>query len=173
MATKTLSNDFMQNIASEEAWKNLSGEFSWSETLLEKCQDKVDWEEISENANIKWTTPMLRKFQKRVNWEPLSAYLDSDVLSENMIETFKNQWNWHELSDHVNVTHELLAKYADRWDWASVIDNYGNLNIFNDSAIDFFERYKDHIPVSRLQNTYLWREIIDQQKNLLIKEITA
>ena len=52
MATKTLSNDFMQNIASEEAWKKLSGEFSWSETLLEKCQDKVDWDEISENQNI-------------------------------------------------------------------------------------------------------------------------
>ncbi len=173
MATKTLSNDFMQNIALEEAWKKLSGEFSWSETLLEKCQDKVDWDEISENQNIIWTIPMLRKFQKRVNWEKLSAYIDSDLLSETMIEAFKNLWNWHELSDHVDVTHELLAKFADRWDWAAVIDNYGNQNIFNNSAINFFELYKDHIPVSRLQGTCLWREIIDQQKNLLIKEITA
>ena len=173
MATKTLSNDFMQNIALEEAWKKLSGEFSWSETLLEKCQDKVDWDEISENQNIIWTIPMLRKFQKRVNWEKLSAYIDNDLLSENMIEAFKNQWNWNKLSDNVCVTHELLAKFADRWDWAAVIDNFGNQNFFNDSAIDFFDRYKDHIPVSKLQNTYLWRKIIDQQKSLLIEEITA
>ena len=31
MATKVLSNEFMQNIATEEAWKELSGNFEWSE----------------------------------------------------------------------------------------------------------------------------------------------
>ena len=36
MATKVLSNEFMQNIATEEAWKELSSSFNWSEALLEK-----------------------------------------------------------------------------------------------------------------------------------------
>ena len=50
MATKELSNEFMQKIVNEEAWKELSGDFNWSETLLEKFQDMVDWNEISENS---------------------------------------------------------------------------------------------------------------------------
>ena len=66
MATKTLSNEFMQNIATEEAWKELSGKFNWSEVLLEKYQDNVDWDEISENRIIRWTIPMIQKFQKKI-----------------------------------------------------------------------------------------------------------
>ena len=31
MATKKLSNEFMQNIATDEAWKELSSSFNWSE----------------------------------------------------------------------------------------------------------------------------------------------
>ena len=34
MATKVLSNEFMQNIATEEAWKELSGNFSCTRTKL-------------------------------------------------------------------------------------------------------------------------------------------
>ena len=49
MATKVLSNEFMQKIMNEEAWKELSNDFNWSETLLEKYQDKVNWDEISRN----------------------------------------------------------------------------------------------------------------------------
>ena len=72
MSTKTLSNEFMQNIATEEAWKELSCEFNWDEILLEKYQDKVNWNEISGNTEICWTIPMLQKFQKKINWDILS-----------------------------------------------------------------------------------------------------
>lgn len=47
-----LSNDFMQSIVTESAWKELSSDFNWSETLLEKCKTEVDWNEISKNSNI-------------------------------------------------------------------------------------------------------------------------
>ena len=61
MTTKVLSNDFMQEIAKEEAWKELSSDFKWTESLLEKYQDKVDWQEVSENRDILWTIPMIQK----------------------------------------------------------------------------------------------------------------
>lgn len=41
MATKVLSNEFMQNIATEEAWKELSSNFSWSEAMLESIRTKL------------------------------------------------------------------------------------------------------------------------------------
>ena len=85
MATKVLNNEFMQNIATEEAWKELSSNFSWTEAMLEKYQDKVNWDEISENRNIRWTLPMIQKFQKKINWDRFSEYADENVLTEPII----------------------------------------------------------------------------------------
>ena len=81
MATKELSNEFMQKIVNEEAWKELSGDFNWSETLLEKFQDMVEWNEISENRNIRWTVSMIQKFKNRINWEKFSEYINEDSLT--------------------------------------------------------------------------------------------
>jgi hypothetical protein len=174
MATKVLSNEFMQNIATEEAWKELSSNFNWSETTLEKYQDKVDWDEISENRNIRWTIPMIQKFQKRINWDKFSDYADENILTESVIETFKEKWNWHNLSDNNNLqlTDELLEKYADRWDWEQIINNYC-LNIYDKRGIEFYEKYKEYIPASKLQNTSLWSSIVEQRRQQLADEITA
>lgn len=54
-----INDEFMQQVIIEQAWKSLSEEFGWTESLLEKYADKVDWKEISDNRNIVWTIPML------------------------------------------------------------------------------------------------------------------
>lgn len=177
MATKTLSNEFMQKIMNEEAWKKLSNDFNWSETLLEKYQDKVDWNEISRNRNILWTIPMIQKFKNRINWDTFSEYfvkIEGEMVTENIIETFKDKWNWHELSQNsdVSLSFELLDKFADLWDWEEIIDRYGD-QLFEGKGIEFYERYKDHIPAAKVQNSRLWYEIVSQQMRQLIAEITA
>ena len=151
MATKTLSNEFMQRIADEGAWKEISGDLCWTEQLLEKYQDKIDWNELSENRNILWTIPMLQKFKYRINWDKLSRYADEKVLTENCIETFKEKWNWNELSSNCCITNELLEKFVDKWDWETVIDDYRSNLFSNVSAIEFHERYKEYIPAAKLQ----------------------
>ena len=172
MATKVLSNEFMQNIATSEAWKELSGNFSWSETTLEKYQDKVDWDEIVTNRDIRWTLPMIQKFQKKINWSRFSEYADENVLTEPIIEAFKERWNWHELSGNscLPLTLELLEKYADKWDWERIIDSFGH-DIYDKNAIEFYEKFKDYIPVFKLQNTCLWRAIVEQRSKQLAAEI--
>ena len=174
MATKVLSNEFMQNIATEEAWKELSSNFKWSETTLEKYQDKVDWDEISENRNIRWTIPMIQKFQKKINWDKFSEYASENILTERFIEAFKDKWNWHTLSqnDNLQLDDELLEKYADKWHWEELIDRYW-LNDKEKMSIETYEKYKDYIPVSKLQNTSLWRAIVEQRAKQLADEITA
>ena len=67
-----VNDEFMRNVLIEEAWKNLSRSFEWNETLLEKHQKQVDWEEISSNSNIRWTIPMIRKFVNRLDWTKFS-----------------------------------------------------------------------------------------------------
>ena len=105
----------MRNVLIEEAWKNLSKSFEWNETLLEKHQKQVDWEEISSNNNIRWTIPMIRKFVNRLDWTKFSSEAEVEVLTPEVIEAFKHKWDWHELSGNPNVpfTDELLEKYAD------------------------------------------------------------
>lgn len=174
MATKTLSNEFIQKMMTDEAWKELSSDFNWSEALLEKYQDKVDWSEISENRNIRWTIPMIQKFKNRINWEKFSLYIEEEVVTENIIETFKDKWNWHKLSENSNVvlTYDLLDRFSDLWDWGEIIDRYSD-QPFEGRGIEFYERYKEHIPTARLQVSQLWYDIVRQQKRQLIAEITA
>lgn len=172
MTTKVLSNEFMQNIATEEAWKELSSNFAWSEAMLEKYQDKVNWDEVTENRNIRWTLPMIQKFQKKINWDRFSEYADENVLTEPTIEAFKERWNWHELSSNndLPLTYDLLEKYAERWDWERIIDSYGH-DIYEKDAIGFYEKFKDYIPVFKLQNTRLWSSIVEQRSKQLTAEI--
>lgn len=172
MTAKALSNEFMQVIMIEEAWKELSNEFNWSEILLEKYQDKVDWNVISENMHIRWTVSMIQKFKNRINWDKFSGALDEEVLTENVIEAFKDKWDWHKLSANsgVRLSHALLDKFADFWDWEKIINRYYD-NVFENQGIEFYERYKERIPAAKVQNSRLWDEIVSQQKLQLIAEI--
>lgn len=163
----------MQRIADEGAWKELSNELCWTEALLEKYQDKIDWQELSENRNILWTVPMLQKFKHRINWDKLSRYADEKVLTENCIETFKEKWNWGELSCNSSINNHLLEKFVDKWNWEFVIDYHHRELFSNSTAIEFYERYKDYISAAKLQNSSLWNEIVEQRKRQIISEITA
>ena len=175
----TLSDEFMQKMLDEEAWKglaNFDSDIIWSEALLEKYQDKVSWSGISSNRGIRWTIPMIQKFKNRINWDFFSSTITigEELLPENILETFKDKWNWTELSENsaMELTHELLEKYADKWNWETIIDCW-ECNIFDEKGIDFYERYKDYIPASKLQQSMLWKEIVKQQKIQLINEIIA
>ena len=171
---KTLSNEFMQKIATEKEWENLSQVFDWSESLLEKYQDKVDWQLVSENTNIQWTIPMIQKFKNRIDWDKFSAYADDKTITEAVIDAFKDKWNWSELSKNgsLELSHELLEKYADSWDWEEIIDRYYN-SFFDNKGIDCYERYKDRIPAAKLQDSRLWCEIVEQRVRQLKAEITG
>ena len=114
---------------------------------------------------------MLQKFKHRINWDLLSRYADEKVLRENIIDIFKEKWNWSELSGNDIINNQLLEKFADKWDWELVIDNY-NLYSYA-SAIEFYERYKEYIPAAKLQGSSLWARIVEQRKAQIISEITA
>lgn len=170
-----LDNEFMQTILDAEAWKNLSGSISWTETLLEKCKDKVDWAEISHNTGILWTIPMLDHFKKYINWDFLSQNINEESLSPDMVEAFKNQWNWHELSDNGDLvlTDDLLQKYIDLWDWEKIINRgtYRGDAPFKGRAVEFYNLYKERISATALQDSNLWDEMRYERKKELLNSI--
>ncbi len=161
----------MSQIMDEAAWKELSGEFSWSEQLLEKYQDKVDWDEVSSNYKMLWTASMLEKFRNKLNWKALSRSGHQNILTADLFERFKDRWNWSELSGNsdVEITSCLIDRFIDRWDWRELIYRC------DDKLFDraFLERYKEYIPASELQNSRLWHRIVEQRKEQIAREISA
>lgn len=173
MEQKT-NDEFMRNILVEEAWKDLSLGFAWSEPLLEKYQDCVSWEDISLNPYIRWTIPMVGKFSKRINWKIFSACAVEKVLTPKLVEAFKDKWDWHELSGNpeLHLSYEQMEKYADLLDWVELISEE-DFSVPDGKGIDFYEKFREYIPVSKLQGSTLWCEMLEQQRAELVGEIIS
>ena len=52
MEKTNLNDGLMAQMIEEEAWKDLSGNYPWSEVLLERFKDKLDWEAVSGNLRV-------------------------------------------------------------------------------------------------------------------------
>lgn len=141
MANDKLNKELVSRMMDEAAWKELSKEFPWTEQLLEKYVNYVDWKEVSKNNDVVWTKSLLEKFKHRLDWHELTSNNSALLFTEDNIEACKDFWDWNVLSDKscIDMTHELLVKYADRWNWNYIIDRYHDECItFNE---EFLEKY--------------------------------
>lgn len=173
---KNNSDEFMLQMLKEEAWKYLSEDIEWTDTLLEKYADKVDWKEISDNRNIFWTVPMLQKFSKKVDWKVLSGHADRVWFTSAHLEAFKDKWDWNEVVSKFPLSDAMIVKYADYVDWAALIGadrRYGMPHKSNFDAIAFFETYKELIPMTKLRDSDLWRRMVIQTAKQLFKELVS
>ena len=87
---------------------------------------------------------------------------------------FKDNWDWHALSGNQNLqlSCQDLEKYADSMDWEKIISRW-DCKLFDESGIDFYEKFREYIPASKLQGSYLWDEMVEQQKKSLIRKIIS
>ena len=173
MNTKAFENSFMEKVMEDEAWKKLSEDFPWTEKMLEKYQDKVDWEEVSGNWHIIWTPSMLDKFKRRIDWSKLSGREEETLMATENIERFKDYWDWKELSnnDALEWSIPLIELFIDYWDWERLINSYKLSETMLDSK--FFERFKDHIPASKLQDSRLWDNMVEAKKKKVMAQIVS
>ena len=172
MATKKLTNEFMEKILNDSAWRELSENFAWTEQMLEKHKNKVDWKAISNNNNIVWTPAMLDKFKKFIDWQALSGTDCETILTESCLEQFKDYWDWKEISGNRNIelNYPLIDKFIDLWDWSELINRCNYHKLFD---VDFLERYADKIPASQLQDSRLWNELVEERAKELKVEIVS
>lgn len=173
MASEKLNKELVSRMMDDAAWKELSKDFPWTEQLLEKYMNFVDWKEISRNYDVVWTKSLLMRCKDKLDWQKLTSNSSPLLFTEDNIETFKDYWDWNVLSDKscIDMTDELLVKYADRWNWAYIIDRFGDEAItFNE---DFLERYGEYILGSDLYGSRLWDCIIEQHMKAIKKEILS
>ena len=176
---KTINDEFMQHVVAEQAWKKLSEDFAWTEALLAKYSENVDWKLISDNENIYWSLMMLQKYSNRLDWKVLSRHVDCDWFTEAHLEAFKNKWDWTGLVCNYKFSERLIDKYIDYVDWDEIIGvdrSYYGCQVCSDDnfdAIAFYEKYKKHIPMSKFQGSALWERIVEQKCRQLKVEIMS
>ena len=148
---KTHLNDgLMAQMIEEEAWKDLSGEYPWSEALLERFKDKVDWEAVSSNSDVAWTVTMIEKFKNRINWYELSRTSIKSLLTPEVVEL------------------ETIREMADYIDWKALIDCRYRDDIF---SMEFLKEFEERIPASSFKDSGLWRKIVEDKVEKLRAEI--
>ena len=168
MEKTNLNDGLMAQMIEEEAWKKLSGDYPWNEALLEKHKDKVDWEEISSNIYMEWTISMLEKFKGRILWNRLSNTCQKSLLTSDVVEKFKDRWDWKELSENSDLPIDTIRKMADYIDWKALINRWCRDDIF---GMAFLKEFEDRIPASAFKDSSLWRKIVDEKEEMLREEI--
>ncbi|MCL2727517.1 MAG: hypothetical protein FWD56_03950 [Bacteroidales bacterium] len=173
MNTSKFNEEFFANVREMEIWKRLSNDSAivWTETLIDRYQDKLDWKNLSENSSVHWTASMLEKYKNRLDWRELSGNGCFGLFSSENLRRFSSKWDWSALSSNLTVgwTMEKVEEFKDLIDWGKLIDCWQN-NLF---TLEFFEKYKEYFPASSLQQSHLWSEILDIHKNKLIEQILA
>lgn len=168
MEKTNLNDGLMAQMIEEEAWKDLSGDYPWSEALLERFKDKVDWEEVSGNRDVVWTVSMLEKFKNRIDWCELSRTSGKSLLIPEVVEQFKDRWDWKELSENYELPIETIRKMADYIDWKALIDCRYRDDIY---SMEFLKEFEERIPASFFKDSGLWKKIVEDKVEKLRAEI--
>ncbi|MCK9340905.1 hypothetical protein [Petrimonas mucosa] len=155
----------MAAVLEESAWEETSKEFLWTEQLLEKHKNKVNWKAVSQNSDMLWTTSMLEKFKAHIDWHEFSLYCNELTFTFDNANKFHDYWDWQQLSKSIS-TIELLDKFLDYWDWNEIIDNRYLTEYYNK---EFLEKYINYIPMSSLQQSMLWRYLISEESDKIKK----
>lgn len=104
---------------------------------------------------------MLEKFKSRLNWSQIARKMSEEKVSVEMLEKFKDIWDWDEYSDYGSLTEEIVELFADRLNWRKLINNH---SLYNWDVEAFFRKYEDRIPVSDFKDSRLWDELVEKKE---------
>lgn len=121
--------------------------YAFSEKELEKYEDKINWDRISQNSAVGWNESLIRKFNHRLDWIAFSQ--NAAFADTNLLELFKDKIDWDgEVEDgffysvasgiHIIWTPELINKYQDRLNF-----NYLSMNDQVQWSEQLIDKYKD------------------------------
>jgi hypothetical protein len=163
-------NEFLKAVLEEAAWKEISGSKALSMSTLEEFKNKLDWNEVSANDDILWTLEGLRKFAKYLNWSKFSESCPQGLICESVLNEFINFWDWKELSQRSEFFDNwtLLEKFADKVDWSTIINCY-----YLERCTEFFEKFHDYIPMTKLNDSRLWDKMVDERADAILSEIAG
>jgi len=120
----------LQTLRNKEAWKIVSNDMKLTPELITVNEDKIDWDELSLNSEIRWTMELVSEYQTRINWEFLSNSLfDSEeklACTEHLkiVRCMFLRLDWNALSDsYLPTRKEYLKEFAGNWNWETIAEN--------------------------------------------------
>jgi hypothetical protein len=161
------TKDFLIQNAERLPWEFLCANqhIRWTEELIEKlspfwkkAEKKSNeytvspWKDLCANPSVPWTRKLIEKYQKSfyrsygIHWKELSRNPNLPWQVENLLEIYKNKWNWDLLSvnNGVGFTEEQIEKYKDLLTWDS--GSASNQNIASNTnlpwSVEFIKKYK-------------------------------
>jgi hypothetical protein len=77
---------------------------------------------ISDNTHIEWSLELIDQFKEKWNWKHLSRNVSLNWWSEALLKFFEDKWDWIELSNNINLNlnSDLIEKFKTKWNWNSV-----------------------------------------------------
>lgn len=86
--SKELQSDICKTISSNEY-------MLWTPELIEKYEDKWDWDELSKNKSIPWTLKLINKYANKLScsesiWNKLKPYIDDELIEDVFTEINKS-----------------------------------------------------------------------------------
>ena len=183
MEKQELNNYLLDKQLRQEAMKEISRSFPLTNEMLNEFSDELDWKEVSRNGHINWTAELIERWAHHIDWFQFSHCANERILTPNIIERFKDKWNWEVLSGNgsFEFSCELIDKYIDRWDWHNLIeilfDGYPSRNTCNNgfkevSPREFFERYHEHIPMDDdFEDSPLWVNLVYEEQKKIERQL--
>ena len=160
----------LESINNPSVWDVISAYAELPAVIINGYADKLNWKKISQNCEIHWTIDLVKQWEDRLDWDILSGCLNEHLFTPEMLDGFINRWNWRILSSNwiLALDYDIIDRYIDKWDWGRLINRDSNLRnvIYN---YDFFERYKEQIPIDTFMNSStllvaMQEEVADQIK---------
>lgn len=155
---------FIDSLAQKSALKRLSREYCWEDDTIEVYLDKIDMTELARNHRVLWSEAMLDRVKDRLDWETFSHFAPCGVLTKDFLQKYADYWFWDVLSANPNLPPDVLYEFAHKFDWSRVIRNRGLMEFMGMGFLKDFEKY---IPADGLTESILWKAIVKEKEELM------
>ena len=153
-----MTREHFETLRERALWDKLSSELKWTEELLSKYADKVDWETISSNEKVLWTESLIRRFANKLNWRYLSRNDALSLKSPEIVHPFALYWDWGEKTRFTAWTPDFIEKMKDYLDWEVLFEHAS----YEQQEL-LLQKYFQYISLLEMEDSsYLSRTIFDE-----------
>lgn len=147
-----LSEEYIENNKDKLSWGLISLYQVLSEDLINKYEDRINFDNLSNNKKISLSESFIEKYKDRLNWTFISAY---QVLSESFIEKHIDKIDWNGISNYQKLSKRFIEKYKDKINLSLLKQNVlTQTNIEKEWFITYINRTDSYFNRYKLLNYY-------------------
>lgn len=121
MAFERMSDDRETALRENLMWMKISSDFNWTEELLVKYADHVDWPAISANEHVYWTESLIQRFTFNLDWTALSRNTARILSDPQLVRPFAMFWCWRYKTTTTAWTPDFIKEMRKFLDWEQLL----------------------------------------------------